>query len=174
MCLNIAFILANVIAGDKFENVQHPVVDINSICEASLPLIHQIDQMVPHLSHLLDPLLDLLTAKVSLLNKFISTTNGDLESRLVASNLRLQSLVFGQQEVDGGKVMTNVGLEQDVLHLLDPVLLLGHVPIELPQQSGLFQPGSSLHSKFNQFCIGVLKSLDSLDNNGWVAWSVAI
>ena len=42
----------------------------------------------------------------------------------MAKNLGLEGLVLGQEEVDGGEVVANVTLQQDVLHLLDPVLLL--------------------------------------------------
>merc|ERR1719347_2456018 len=80
--LDIALILANVITGDKFKNVKHPAVNIisiseelmevNSICESSLSFIHKVNESIPHLSDLLNSLLNFLTSKVSLLDKLIS------------------------------------------------------------------------------------------------------
>merc|ERR550539_1616864 len=182
--LNVALVLADVVTGYELEDVQHPVVHIVSVGEElvevhgigqhSLPLVHQVDEVSPSLSDLLDSLLDLLTAEVSLLDKFVSATDGDLEGRLVAEDLRLQSFMFGEKEVDGGEVVANVGLQQDLLHLLHPVLLLRHVPVELPQKTRLLQPGSSLHGELHQLGVGVLQGLDSLHDNGGVAGPVAV
>ena len=104
--LYIALVLPDIVTGDEFEDVQHPVVDIisvseelvevNSVCKTSLSVIHQVDEVSPSLSDLLDSLLDLLAAEVSLLNEFVSSADGDLEGRLVAEDLSLESFMFGQ------------------------------------------------------------------------------
>jgi hypothetical protein len=40
-------------------------------------------------------------------------------------------------------------MKKNVLHLLDPVLLLCHVPVELPQQPTLLQPGPAWKIKLS-------------------------
>merc|ERR1719391_1017737 len=65
-------------------------------------------------------------------------------------------------------------MQQILLHFLDPVLLLCHVPVELPKQARLFKPGPPFHSKFDELSVGILKSLNPLNNDRGVTWTVAV
>ena len=51
--------------------------------------------------------------------------------------------MLGDEQVDGGQIVANIASRQDLLLLLDPVLLVGHVPIELPQFAAFFQTGAT-------------------------------
>ena len=81
--------------------------------------------------------------------------------------------MLGEKQVNGGQVMTNVSLGQDMSHLFDPVLLLGHVPVKLPELSRFFKACSAFNGQVDKLFVSSLKSRDSFDNDGRVARIIA-
>ena len=92
----------------------------------------------------------------------------------MSSNLGFKTLMLGQEQVDCCEIVANVSLGQDLFHFLDPVLLLGHVPVELPELPGFLEPGAPLNSQADELSICVFQGLDTLDNDGRIAGLVSI
>ena len=99
-----------------------------------------------------------------LLDELFSDIDDGVERRLVTGNVFLESAVLGNEQVDGGQIVTDVASGQDLLLLLDPVLLVGHVPVELPQFAALLQTGPAFNRQFHQLRIRVLQSTSFINS----------
>ena len=71
-------------------------MEANSISESLFSLIHQPNELCPHVSDFLYPFLNLFTTKVTLLNQLIPTTYGHLQCGLMTLYFGLECLVFAE------------------------------------------------------------------------------
>lgn len=76
---------------------------------------------------------------MSVLDELIPDSCHCHQLRLVGLDLTLQGVVFAHQQVDCGQVVSHVLGGGDLLLLLDPVLLIGRVPVELPELAAVFK-----------------------------------
>ena len=67
-----------------------------------------------------------------------------------------------KQEMDTGKIMTQVRCWHKLFFLPDPAFLICHVPVELPEFAWLIETSLSILGQLFQFLVSVLQSLNSV------------
>ena len=77
-----------------------------------------------------------------------------------------------KQQVYRSEVVAQVGRGHELLLLLDPSLLVGHVPVELPQLAALLQALAPLCGQLEELLVGSLQVGHAVLDHLWVAWFV--
>lgn len=82
-------------------------------------------------------------------------------------------LLFVEQQMDTGEIAAQVGRGHELFLLLDPALLVRHVPVELPQFARVFQSVPPLSRQSNKLFISILQGLHAVTHNFRICWVVA-
>lgn len=177
--LHLSFVNAGVLRRNQSEGVEHPVVDVVGIGEQlvvahggvqpTLAERHQVEEVVPLRQDVTEAFLDPVSAEVSLGDELVADRRHAHQLRLVGQDVGLQRLVFRYQQVHGSEVVSDVINGDDLFLLLDPVLFIGHVPVELPQFAAVLQTLSALHGEVHELCVRVLELLYAVHGDGGVA-----
>ena len=82
------------------------------------------------------------------------------------------NLVFGEQKVNAGEIMAEIGWGHNLLLFLDPRFFIGHVPVELPHATRFFKSSLSFVGQQQQLFVSRRQMEHAIWNHLRAAWLV--